>query len=274
MSPYETFQVIFEKLLKPASGILGYDILKPNFKFSVQTCCTVAFIVSQFFFCCYTILVFNAETSWKCASCMSLGLQVHFLHSYNGYFTSQKITFCIQGMVKSYCVLKYRPQIVFLVSYLDNIFKQNVKTSKSNHETLEECTQHSYYSSVSLFVLYMLCGVFFCFYPVIAYMIFRITEPALPIYLPAIDFYTKSGYIITTTYHFYMVIIAVLGLAFCDALFINLVYNLTTMAGLLVNQLNELDRKLVKRSTTEVGVKAQLRNIFIMHFEWSELEIS
>lgn len=76
MAPYQKFQTIFKKWIHISSSSLGYNILDKNFKFGVHTASTIALIISSLVFSIYTICTFDMETRFKCASCLSLNIQV------------------------------------------------------------------------------------------------------------------------------------------------------------------------------------------------------
>lgn len=79
MTPYQKFQRIFEKWLRFCSHSIGYNILDKNFKIGIHTSITVLLVISILVLCIYTMCAFDAETSWKGASVLSVALQVNYL---------------------------------------------------------------------------------------------------------------------------------------------------------------------------------------------------
>lgn len=78
MTPYEKFQIIFEKWLRFASKSVGHDILDKNFRPNLLTGMMFTLICLSVVFCFYTVLAFDSETAWKGATFLSLALQVIF----------------------------------------------------------------------------------------------------------------------------------------------------------------------------------------------------
>lgn len=187
--------------------------------------------------------------------------------------------------------MKHRSKVLFLVSfakinlkksnfhshdhfqtqYLDNIYFVNAKKPlKEIHSTLDECSTHLFYLTGSLFALYLFCAIEFCIYPVIVFVFTHTIEPALPVFIPFVDANTTDGYIITTTYHCLLLFIASVGLAFCDALFFNLVFNILTMSKLQCNQFTSLNKELEQPKQPIASITIRLINLFKMNQEMEQ----
>lgn len=77
MTPYQKFQIIFEKLIRFTSTSLGLMILDKSFKLYHSIFISML-AFSVVVFSIYTMFAFDAETSFKGTTCLSLGLQVEF----------------------------------------------------------------------------------------------------------------------------------------------------------------------------------------------------
>lgn len=141
------------------------------------------------------------------------------------------------------------------------------KPSSETQSTMNEYSSHAFIITKVLFVLYLLCLFAFYAYPVIIYTFFSMKEPMLPINIPFVDMNTKEGFMITSVYHVVIVYIASIGLGFCDALFLNLVFNVLTMAELQVIQQQKLNEELDIPKFPASAVQIRLRNFFIMNQE-------
>lgn len=76
MTPFEKFQIIFEKWFRFASTSIGHNILDKNYKPNLLTGSIFTLICLSVVFCFYTVFAFDSETAWKGATFLSLALQV------------------------------------------------------------------------------------------------------------------------------------------------------------------------------------------------------
>lgn len=141
------------------------------------------------------------------------------------------------------------------------------KPSLKTKETMNEYSVQVYNFTGALFGLYALCAVGFFLYPVMAFAIFHMSEPCLPIFIPGVDINTKKGYTVTSIYHYLVLLVATLGLAFIDALFLNLVFNMLTMSELQCNQLSKLNEEMDNAKEHATSIRFRLINFFKMHQE-------
>lgn len=143
--------------------------------------------------------------------------------------------------------------------------KKRIQTTigmKRNVEAMHTNATYAVYITASLLCAYFLCGMIFLSYSWLIMFIYHIKEPALPIFIPKIDYNTKSGFIITSSYQYLVLYLGVAGLGFCDALFLNLVFSVLAMSDLICIKLSTIcEIKMMSE------LRAQLRNIFIMHKE-------
>lgn len=135
------------------------------------------------------------------------------------------------------------------------------------HDTLDACSTHLFYLTGALFTLYSFCGIEFCIYPLIIFKFSATKEPILPVLMPFVDINTPDGYTITTIYHCMVLFMASVGLAFCDAVFFNLVSNVLTMSKLQCNQFSILNEELTQPKPSNAIIKIRLMNLFKMNQE-------
>lgn len=151
---------------------------------------------------------------------------------------------------------------------MENIYAVNdAKPTKDIHDTLDKCSTHLFYLTAALFALYSFCGLEFFISAMIITKLSGQDEPILPIYIPFIDFNTPDGHFITTMYHCVVIFLASIGLAFIDALFFNLVFNILTMSKLQCNQLAILNDELAQPKPPTTLITIRLINIFKMNQE-------
>lgn len=141
------------------------------------------------------------------------------------------------------------------------------KSSIEIQRTMDACSTGSIGITGALFGLYILCMTIFATYPIVMFAIFSIKEPTLPVFIPFVDWNTKEGYIITSSYHILIMYVGSLGIGFVDALFSNLVFNVLTMSELQSNQLARLNEEMTKPKCRASAIQQRLVNMFKMHQE-------
>lgn len=141
------------------------------------------------------------------------------------------------------------------------------KPSKNVKEIMDKCSSRSLFITGALYTLYITGGIAFLSFPVLVYAIMRMKEPWLPIFVPFIDYDTQKGFIVTSIYHYVVIYTASVGLGYCDALFFNLAFNVSTMAGLQCNQLSMLNEELTNVKLRKSINRIRLVNFFLMNQE-------
>lgn len=157
----------------------------------------------------------------------------------------------------------------FQTSFLEKIYIANIKepSSREIESTMDENSSHALNITGTLFVLYLLCAIGFYISPVLVFALFQMEEPLLPIYIPFADVTTREGYMVTSIYHYVIIYIACVCLAFIDALFFNLVFNVLTMAELQCNQQSKLNDELGIKEFPVSAIRIRLVNFFKMNQE-------
>ncbi|XP_055296843.1 odorant receptor 67d-like [Sitodiplosis mosellana] len=247
MTPYQRFQLIFEKWFQFTSTAIGLNILDKDFQFSLASLFIVTLVTSVLISSVYTMFAFDTEAFFKGTTCFSLGLQ---------------------AFSKVYTVATKRTEIRFLSSFVENIHVVNEKKpSKRIRDIMDECSLHNFLITVALLSLYFLCVIIFLLFPVLMFAIFQMKEPWLPLYLLGIDFNTKEGFVVTSIYHCVVLYMTGIGFGFNDALFSNLVFNVFIMSKLQCNQLSTLDDELNADRPHELKIRTRLANFFLMNLE-------
>lgn len=141
------------------------------------------------------------------------------------------------------------------------------KPTTRTRSTMNKYATHVYNVTATIFVLYGLCAFIFIAYPVLMFFIFQTVEPCLPIFVPGIDFNTKYGYIITSIYHYVVIFMGLIGLWYCDSIFLNLVFNIMMMSELQTNQLSMINDDLNSNDKNDPTIRMRLSNFFSMHQE-------
>lgn len=161
-------------------------------------------------------------------------------------------------------------QISFQTNFIKSIYLANdKKPSPKNEQTMNEYSKFGIRMTGLLFLLYGICAIAFISIPyLIVFMFVHEKEPTLPILVPFIDYGTKRGASITTTYHYGIVFIGLFGLVFCDSLFTNHIISIIIMAKLICNDLVFIGEQLkVPSSSNMWSIRSQLRNAYLMYSE-------
>lgn len=160
-------------------------------------------------------------------------------------------------------------RISFQTNFIKSIYLANdKKPSPKNEQTMNEYSTFGIRMTGLLFVLYSMCAMAFVSIPYLIFMLVHEKEPTLPILVPFIDYGTKRGASITTTYHYGIIFIAVFGLFFCDSLFTNFIISIITMAKLIFNDFIFIGEQLkVPSSSNMKSIRSQLRNTYLMYSE-------
>lgn len=133
--------------------------------------------------------------------------------------------------------------------------------------TMKKYSKYSLNLTVAIFVLYFTCGLTFVAYPFVIYAILQTKEPSLPILIPGVNFNSYDGFVITTTYHYIIIVLSINGLAFCDVLILNFVLNVHLMSELQIIQLSKMNDKLFDSKESESAIRVRLSNFLLMHQE-------
>lgn len=107
--------------------------------------------------------------------------------------------------------------------------------------------------------------------PIPIYLITGSLEPMLPIEIPFLNLETRSGYVMHSTYMFFLIVSAYFGTAASELFLILLTMQLAPMSKILekaINGLNEVTggkrQEAIKNST---WLRENVRNIALMHNE-------
>lgn len=169
--------------------------------------------------------------------------------------------------MKSYVLLTRRHEINVAVDSLDRIYRQNEKASNDYAQTLKICSSNVFLITKALCALYISCGIMFCSWPIISYVLFGSIESAVPIFLPTFQFSTPIGIAVNWTYHIYILSLAMLGFIFCDAMYADLVFHVKMMSGLIARHWHFINEQLKEKTVTSLEVKLLFRNVCKMHQE-------
>lgn len=248
MKPHEVFKSIFYKWMASCGATFGHNIFDKKFTISLHTVCVVIVILSIGVFSVYTALTYELEIALKSCSLFSLAMQ---------------------GIVKSTTVLVKRDDINSAVTLLGCIYEQNEKSTVAYVRILDQYARNVIRTTKALGVLYCMCGIMFVSWPLISLVMFGAMEPAVPIFLPALDVETRVGFGVNWMYHAYILGLATAGFIFCDAMYVDLVLHVKMMSALIAKHWDCIREQLVSANgTVRVRVvKGLFRNVCQMHQE-------
>lgn len=132
---------------------------------------------------------------------------------------------------------------------------------------MDEYSTYLILISATLIAMYLLCVMVFLLYPVLAYTIFQIEEPWLPVFVLGLDINTKAGFVTTSIYHLVVIYLSGAGFSFVDGLFFNVVFNILIMSKLQCNQLLTLNEELDTAQPSKLMIRIRLANFFLMNQE-------
>lgn len=154
------------------------------------------------------------------------------------------------------------------MNFLKGIYMANdKKPSPENEKIMNQYSIYSLHLIIILFVLYGSCAIALVLSQFVIFALFNENEPVLPILLPFIDYDTKSGASITTSYHYGIIFIGLFGLGYCDSLFGNFIIGVLTMSKLIASDLIFIGKQLKMPSNPcdMRHIRSQLRNTYNMY---------
>lgn len=158
--------------------------------------------------------------------------------------------------------------IFFQADKIIMIYEVNAKSkSRKRNIMLQKYSVITEYVFKVGFSLYCLSVLFYFIYPIYVYYEFNEIIPIVPLYLPEVDEQHLKGYIIHLVFHLICMIVTLLASAGSDFVFALIVLNIPIMSSILGDNVDELNRISGDEEPDTLMMKAQLRNILIMHQE-------
>lgn len=147
------------------------------------------------------------------------------------------------------------------------MYKQNVQSTGDNLKTMQTFSILMLRITKCMFIVYLGTGICFSMFPLLFYLFLGYIEPALPIFIPFIDFQSTTGFTIHTVYHTTLLFCASLGFSFTDALILNLVLCMLLLADLIRNRLKSLSADLKEKKHSKLEIRKTYRDILVFHRE-------
>lgn len=167
--------------------------------------------------------------------------------------------------------MKYSDNITWMINYLYDIYKVNAATKDRRRASL--FNRFAFYTEIIFkcgSLLYFLSAVTYLVYPFYVYFFEGEIITLVPLYAPAIDEKTLSGFIILTCYHLILMVFTLIGATACDFLFSMLIANTPVLAILIEMEVQQLNDMLTSQKVDVPLMKFKLRNILLMHREMTE----
>lgn len=161
----------------------------------------------------------------------------------------------------------YYSEIRGNIEFVGAIIEQNKKRKSLNYKTLQKWSNNIllvFY--IGMFLILSNIVVFYCM-PIFIYLWTGERELILELHMPGVDADTISGFSITTAMHMWAILIAGVGTAGSDMLFLILILYTQPLSELFVNAIERLDKHLTTPNYDQKKIKMELRNIFLMHQE-------
>lgn len=161
--------------------------------------------------------------------------------------------------------------LVEVMDKIVEIFRMNAKHPSRTHQALLQ--KFVFFSELVLkggCVLYILAGGFYFLEPIYSFVFKNKLIPLIPLFFPMIDENTIDGYIILMAIHVLFIILAVIGSAATDFMFIMIIANIPVLTNILANDVQEINNILREEEIDMVQVKGRFRNILYMHRELLE----
>lgn len=256
--------------------MVGHDIFVENFAPGIHAYALygllVIFIVSNV----YTLCVYDSFTAMNGAMFMALAFQVRIVYERSSLKLAKSTMILIdsfrskQMIVKIFSV-KHHVDLMWMINYLDGIYKANVKTEDKRRAAYFQ--KFSYYTEIVFKggnFLYFLSVLSYFVNPLFQYIFENEVVTLLPTYLPGIDENTFDGYVILSCYHLVLMIVGFIAASASDFLFTMLIINTPILALLIGLEVEQLNEELDADKPDAVAIKNKLRNILLMHREMTE----
>lgn len=176
--------------------------------------------------------------------------------------------YLLQLMMKMYSV-KYGKMIVGLMDKLIEIFAANAKSSSRSRSILINkfalITEIVFKAGCAVYVL---AGGFYFLNPIYSYYWRNEIAPLIPLYFPLINENTTGGLILLTAIHTVYLVLAIIGSACTDFMFVMIIVNMPVLSNIFGDNIRELNANLREELVDQVLVKAKFKNILLLHREF------
>lgn len=169
--------------------------------------------------------------------------------------------------MKSKFLLYHRNKLVAVVKHLEQIYMQNESTNERHMHTMKFYSIFTLRITQLIFVVYFLSVISFLVAPFIIYLVFNVVELIVPIYIPYVNVEESVGFIVTSCFHIYFLLIAGIGFALCDTVLANLIFQVLMCSALIGNDLDALNEMLLEKQYKEIELTIRFRNLLQMHKE-------
>lgn len=163
---------------------------------------------------------------------------------------------------------RYADEILWLVNYLLEIYKKNIKTVEQSR--LDLFAKRSKFTDLALkfgVCVYCSSALNYFAYPLYMYVYENKIVTILPALIPGVDEQTLNGFFITLVYHIVLILLGLLGSLASDFMFTMLTINAPIMSHLFEYEVELLNDVLSGKKSELKNAKHVLRNILLMNRE-------
>lgn len=167
--------------------------------------------------------------------------------------------------------IQYGHILVALMDKLVEVYKANAKGVSSKR--LKMIRTSALITELVLKIgiaLYSLTGVFYLTNPLYAYYTRHERVHIILLFIPFIDETTNSGFGILSAIHLICMILGVIAIAGSDFLFVMIILNVPLLSSIFSENIDELNGILRAEMLHVRSMRANLRNILLMHRENQE----
>lgn len=268
MGSYEVFCTVMYKYAGFHSKFVGHDISVPSFKPNVLTKASVTLWYS-----CAILTMFDActgepEVAFLNVFCLLFAIQVRILQIIENKYIV--IFNKLQGITKSHLILTKTKELQKMMNFISELHTVN-KNNYDNGRVLMKFARWNLLLTKFIVIVFAISFSVAIISPIPIYLITGNVEPMLPIHIPFVNLETRSGYVLQSTYVFFLIVSAYCGTTASELLLIMLTIQLAPMANIFdkaINGLNEATggkrQEAIKNST---WLRESVRKICLMHKE-------
>lgn len=273
MDSYRVFRTIIDKYIVAHAKIVGFNATDPHFKPSTRTYTSLAIWVSFALATFYTALTSEIGLGVQNIYFFLFAIQVNLFSFQNiSTFKSHKpkVKFVLQGLAKSYVIIRYDSTRRSMIEHLDKLYKAN-KLNAWNRQIVSKCVRWNMIITKILTLVFLSTSMCSICIPLAIFFKTGKMEPILPAHIPFIPIDTYVGHAIHCAYFSAVIISGYCGTLSNEVFLITLTMHLWAMIKILdqcVVGLNEATSSMRKETVkNSKWLHFRIRNIALMHRE-------
>lgn len=154
------------------------------------------------------------------------------------------------------------------LAQLRKIYAQNETSSTANFRLLHKWSGFFIGLCKIMCASIIFVGAFLMLRPCIVYWLTNERIMIVPIWVPGVDETTANGYALTSAYHVFVVVLAIVGTIGSDTMFVMFVLHIWPMCEIFANSFADInDAAHIATFRESLALKAFIRNAMQMHSE-------